>query len=496
MQRVGMEEQEIREMEEKLGKLRKEGFAEMKLGAVLVHVYLKAELSDSPIPLLPESTHSSDQLMTFPASNPDAEELSLLKKELEEENLRLQLIDRFLTEKERNLQIEHSTVQRLKSDFEQKKQENEERLKTRYWQLFEWHKQLETLLIQHVGSSLPQFPLLENRPKSTRRRELEGELDTIRTQVEALDPKKKDTAVLFQALQSAEEAYFRYLDGADPQKLTVRVEMLKNQLLSYKVQQTLLQSAQKHTSLLTSISLLSDSTSFPSVRRTALRNVLHRASTRPSSPRQPQSVWLMSEEKELISEENEIIGGNNNEEFGKCVKTVMEMQRKGEEMKDLLGAMREQIDRYKQMEEQETAARLRFKAKERRLIIQERELNSHLASLKNRELLLAQREDELRSIFSQRMTLPESEVSRLIGKSAGRVQEQIHALEVKMKELMSLHSDLNQEQTYLQELARSTDRKVSQLTQTQTLLYREREKVEALARALDRHFLRLLELSQ
>ena len=491
---MGLEEEDIQATEEKLKRLRKEGFAEMAFGTVMIHAYLKSR-SSTPVPLLPDSPSSNDQLPTLPASLTEtpSDDLRILRKDLEEESIRLQLIERFLAEKERSLQVELAAFKRLQGEQEMQRREKEEKVKDRYWQLFEWHKQLETVIIQHASSDLPQFPFSPRPAKSEKRLQQEAELERVRKQVEGLNT--PGAGELVQALQKAEEAYYQSLDGSDPHKLAVRLEMVKNKLLTHKENQTLAQSQHQNSTILSSISLLSEATPCSRARKTILHSVLQRSSTRPSSPVR-RSAWVSSPKQEESEERSSREVVPDGEEFDKCVKTVAEMERSREQLKELLVAMQEQVKTFKQQEEQETESRLRLKARERRLLQLERDFKSQLSAVKSREVVLAQREDELRVIFSQRMTLPEGEVTKLLGRSAGRVQEQIHALEEKTRELVRLHGDLNQEQSFIQELKRTTERKLTNLSQSQSLLSREKDRLEALAKALDRHFLRLLELSQ
>lgn len=496
-QTVGLEEEDIREVEGKLKRLRKEGFAEVRLGTVLIHAYLKSHSNtNSPIPLHSDSPHSSDQIPTLPTFFPEAssEELSSLRRELDEESTRLQLIERFLAEKERTLQVEISTLKRMQREFEERKKENEERVKQRYWQLLEWHKLLETVVIQHASSDL-QFPLPQKTAKSEKRQQLEAELERIRLEVETLDSQETGLEELLQAFQQAEAAYYQCLDGSDLHKVAVRLEIVKNKLLSHRVSRTLVQSERKNASILSSISLLSETNPCPGARKTILRAVLQRSATRPSSPVR-RSGWISPQNREITACEEVERSGEVTEDFGKCMKTVIDMEKNGEQLKELISAMQDQIKTYKQQEEQETETRLRLKAREHRLSQLERDFKARLSALKSRELSLAQREDELRVIFSQRMTMSETEVTRLVGKSAERVQEQLHALEEKTRELVRLNGDLSQEQSFLQDIKRTAERKLTLLTQSQGLLASEKSRLEALAKALNRHFLRLLELSQ
>jgi hypothetical protein len=84
---VGLGEEDIQATEEKLKRLRKEGFAEMAFGAVMIHAYIKSHSSTiSPISLLLDSPRSNDQLPTLPASLPEtpSEDLRIRRKDLEE----------------------------------------------------------------------------------------------------------------------------------------------------------------------------------------------------------------------------------------------------------------------------------------------------------------------------------------------------------------------------------------------------------------------------
>lgn len=491
---MGLDEKEIRGIEEKLRGLRKQGFAEVGFGTVLIHAYLKSHSNpNSPLPFLPDSPHSSDQLPTLPTCLPEAssQELSSLHRELAEKSTHLQLIERFLAEKERTLQVEKCTVSRLQREFEERKREKEERTRERYWQLLEWHQQLETVVMQHASSDLPHFPFPQKSLKSAKRIQLESELERIRLQVDTLDSQESGLNELLQAFQQAEAAYYQCLDGSDPHKFAVRLEIVKNKLLTHKVNRTLLQSELKNASILSSISLLSEENSGSRAGGTNLK----RASTRPSSPVR-RLGWTSPRNRGIGDFEEGEKSTSGREDFGKCMKAVLEMEKNGEQLKELISALQDQIKTYKQQEERETESRLRLKARERRIFQFERDFKAQLSALKSKELLLAQREDELRLIFCQRMTLSEGDVVRLLGKSAGRVQEQIHALEEKARELVRLNGDLSQEQVFLQEIKRDTERKLTALTQGQGLLYSERSRLEALAKALNRNFLRLLELSQ
>ena len=369
-------------------------------------------------------------------------------------------------------------------------------------------ERIETLLHDQQESVFDLESLCGAEPEqqSTARIECEAELDSLRKQVKLLSPTGADGTLIRHEMDLAEDILVEVMNGENPKKLHVQINVVKNRLIQYQGKQVIRDTEKMASNINFTIQALENDRFFVKSKERIKEKVIRRLTTPGTSPiqsprRSPvRSMGNISQiEKKDTSPAGKlvldaIISPKNSsrtmqESFAFPQKEprttphkdeatrrlVQDLQETCQKQRTKLHQIAERLEKYQQLEMRLVRDKANLAVKEKQLLLWKDLLGAKEVRLNKWEVEMAKEEDQLRLTLARSLNMREAR--ELLALTALKMTEQSQKVAEVVRQVEVQKAELKLGQENLQQLRHLLQRERKVVEKVHARMERERKQL-------------------